>query len=249
MVKIEQLKIKKELDMQRQELRQRRLQLLINEVASGRKKKLADMVGIASSSISRMLYPKDKAGAKTITEKTTDKIEKALDLPTGWFDNVTNEHDEKTSLNTIDKIDSIYIKIYNVTASMGHGMHPSDFEIVINDMKVSKTWLRKELPQISSISNLQIIAGVGDSMYPTYSSGDLLLVDTGAVNILSDSIYVFSYNGATYVKRIFINPVDKTINVKSDNPSATDWPPLKPEELDDFIIHGRIIYAWKGFKL
>lgn len=72
--------------MDRQTHRQHKLQQLIDEVAGGRQSKLAEMVDIASTSISRMLYPKGKAGAKAITEKTTEKIERLLNLPIGWFD-------------------------------------------------------------------------------------------------------------------------------------------------------------------
>lgn len=331
--------------MDRQTHRQHKLQQLIDEVAGGRQSKLAEMVDIASTSISRMLYPKGKAGAKAITEKTTDKIERLLNLPIGWFDteiidsvnqanrrpltqaeqqhaknlavitkqwqddrkkrkerwgieaiaeslnisqsafsqfkdgkvapnlkkwgeicrffniplsdigeDLAEEAEKLTNTVTvtssvIGKSDDLFIPIRNATASMGHGMVASEFEMVVDEIKVSRTWLRRELPQITSLSNLQIIAGIGDSMSPTYDSGDLLLVDTGVKEVLSDLIYVFSYKGSTYVKRIFIDPVTSTIQVKSDNPNASNWQPLSMEDMDDFTIHGRVVYAWKGFKL
>lgn len=153
---------------------------------------------------------------------------------------ITNE-----SRNT----DDLYIPIRNVTASMGHGMVASEFEMVVDEIKVSRAWIRRELPQVTSLTNLQIIAGIGDSMSPTYDSGDLLLVDTGVKEVFSDLIYVFSYKGSTYVKRIFINPVASKIHVKSDNPAAGNWDPIAMTDMDDFTIHGRVIYAWKGFKL
>lgn len=145
--------------------------------------------------------------------------------------------------------DNAFIPIKNATASMGSGMVASEFEMVVDEIKVSRTWLRRELPQVSSISNLQIISAIGDSMSPTYNSGDMLLVDTGFKKIISDLIYVFSFQDEMYVKRIVIDPVARHIQIKSDNPSTTEWKPLAQERIDELIIHGRVIYAWKGFKL
>lgn len=234
--------------------RQERLLQLIEERANGKQSKFAELVDIASTSISRMLYPAGKAGAKAITEKTTDKIERILGLPMGWFDSqngetLSFEHVSPIKVTAKKTGDDFFIPIYNATASMGHGMTASEFEMVVDCICVNRAWLRRELPQVTSLSNLQIIAGIGDSMSPTYDSGDLLLVDTGVKNITSDLIYVFSYKDATYVKRIFVNPVASTINVKSDNKNAGDWPAIPMSDIDDFTIHGRVIYAWSGKKL
>lgn len=155
----------------------------------------------------------------------------------------------KSVVASVGKDDELFVPVYNVTASMGHGMFASEFELVVDSIRVSRAWIRRELPHVTSLANLYIIAGIGDSMSPTYDSGDLLLVDTGVKSITSDLIYAFSYKGSTYVKRIFIDPVASTLHVKSDNPSASNWQPLTMADMEDFTIHGRIIYAWKGIKL
>lgn len=147
------------------------------------------------------------------------------------------------------KNDDLYIQIKNRTASMGNGAFSDSVELVVDSLKVSKSWLRREVPNMTAYSNLQIIHTVGDSMAPTFESGDLLLVDTGFTQPISDLIYAFSLGDQLYVKRLFLNPIKKTLQVKSDNPQASNWDPLPLSELGEFIIHGRIVYAWKGRRL
>lgn len=240
--------------MDKQLFRQKRLQQLIADVADGKQSKFADLVDIASTSISRMLYSKEKQGSKAITEKTIEKIEKQLGLPAGWFDapflNDQSDFIKVTQIHpkTVND-DALFVPIRNVSASMGHGIQASEFELVVDNIEVSRAWLKRELPTVTAIKNLQIISGVGDSMSPTYQSGDLLLVDTGITDIKSDLIYVFSYIGETFVKRISIDPVEKIIIVKSDNPKIDPWKPIPLGNKGDLKIHGRVIYAWHGNKL
>lgn len=62
--------------------RRAKLKALIRERYKGVAASLANAVDIAPSSISRMLYPDDKAGRKRIGEDTIEKIEK---IHPGWF--------------------------------------------------------------------------------------------------------------------------------------------------------------------
>lgn len=180
-----------------------------------------------------------------LPDKIAIDAEERFGIPSIWLSRGIG----KNPLENSHKGDDLFIAIRNVSASMGNGLQPSEFELVVDTMRISREWARKELPKISAIQNLQIISGIGDSMSPTYHSGDLLLVDTGDCNIKSDLIYVFSYKDATYVKRIFIDPVSSSVIVKSDNPSASNWQPLSIKDLSEFIVHGRVIYAWQGKKI
>lgn len=92
--------------------------------------------------------------------------------------------------------------------------------------------------------NLSIIRVVGDSMTPTLSDGDDIVVDrsdTGAA--LRDGIYVIRHDGVLNVKRIARAP-DRRISVTSDNSSYPAWPPLARDEVD---IVGRVV--WMGRRL
>lgn len=144
--------------------------------------------------------------------------------------------------------DEFHFPISNAAGAMGDGSYAPDFEIVVDSMRVTRSWVRMELPFISNIENLAILPAVGDSMTPTYNSGDLLLIDRGAIELQSSSIYAFTFANRIFVKRLSINPVTNVVHVKSDNPLADNWD-IDESRAAELIIHGRVVYAWKAQKL
>src|SRR3546814_9741351 len=74
---------------------------------------------------------------------------------------------------------------------------------------------------------LSIIRVAGDSMAPTLSDGDDILVDGGdAAGRLRDGIYVLRMDDALMVKRIARAPGPGRIAVISDNPHYRRWDDL-----------------------
>ena len=84
-------------------------------------------------------------------------------------------------------------------------------------------WLKALTP--SAPASLSIVRVEGDSMAPTLSAGDDILVDLG---------------DALVVKRVALNPVARRVAVQSDNPAYPDWPDC---ELADINPIGRVIWA------
>lgn len=74
---------------------------------------------------------------------------------------------------------SFEVPLMNASASMGEGVDQEAQEIVVDVLRVSRTWVNKNIHPISSINNLAFIHAIGDSMMPTFNDGDILLVDTG----------------------------------------------------------------------
>jgi len=94
-------------------------------------------------------------------------------------------------------------------------------------------------------ANLSIVRVEGDSMAPTLTAGDDILVDLGdSSDRLRDGIYVLRIDDALVVKRLALNPVGRRVTVQSDNPAYPDWPdcPLK-----DINPIGRVI--WSGRRI
>lgn len=90
-------------------------------------------------------------------------------------------------------------------------------------------------------SKLSIVRVEGDSMAPTLSSGDDILVDLGdSDERLRDGIYVLRIDDSVVVKRLALNPTGRRVTVRSDNPSYPDWPDCS---LDDLKPIGRVIWA------
>ena len=93
----------------------------------------------------------------------------------------------------------------------------------------------------SPASKLSVIRVEGDSMAPTLSAGDDILVDLAdGPDRLRDGIYVLRVDGALLVKRLAIHPVGRMVTVQSDNPAYGDLPDCKLDEIDCI---GRIVWA------
>jgi phage repressor protein C with HTH and peptisase S24 domain len=88
---------------------------------------------------------------------------------------------------------------------------------------------------------LSIVRVEGDSMAPTLSAGDDILVDLGdSAERLRDGIYVLRVDDALVVKRIALHPTGRRVTVQSDNPAYSDWPDLG---VGDLNCIGRVIWA------
>ena len=130
----------------------------------------------------------------------------------------------------------------NVDASAGPGAF-NDVESAYTQIAFDERWLRRL--SRSKASDLSVIKVQGDSMTPTLSDGDDILVDTGdAADRLRDGIYVLRRDDALLVKRIAPSPASRRIIIKSDNTSYPSWPDCAIDEVD---IIGRVV--WVGRRL
>lgn len=143
--------------------------------------------------------------------------------------------------------DDVFIPISNACASMGYGREQPNFEQIVDYARVTRSWVRTELPYVSSADNLAILPALGPSMEPTFASGDLLLVDRGVTSIQNDAIYVFSLNDQTFVKRIIRNPVTRVMTAKSDNELHGSFD-IDRTHAESLFVFGMIVYAWNAKK-
>lgn len=126
----------------------------------------------------------------------------------------------------------------SVRASAGPGALPGE-ESARPYFAFDPAWLRQLT--VSPSSGLSIIRVEGDSMSPTLSAGDDILVDMAdAGERLRDGIYVLRVDGTLLVKRLAIHPVGRRVTVQSDNPAYSDLPDCG---LDEIECLGRVIWA------
>jgi phage repressor protein C with HTH and peptisase S24 domain len=129
-----------------------------------------------------------------------------------------------------------------VRASAGPGAIP-DEESPRPYFAFDPIWLRAMTG--SPGPRLSVIRVEGDSMAPTLSAGDDILVDLAdAADRLRDGIYVLRVDGTLLVKRLAIHPVGRRVTVQSDNPAYSDLPDCG---LDEIECIGRVI--WAGRKI
>ena len=188
-------------------------------------------------------------GRASFGEKVARSIEDFAQLPTGWLDQTDANSSTDLAVaneNTLQpKTDAIDIPILGVEGSMGDGSEQVD-EVVVSTLALTAQWLDKNIRPVTALSNLRFIHGYGDSMKPTFSNGDLLLVDGGIREILIDGIYVLNAHGRLFIKRVR-QRMDGKFEISSDNPTVKTVDVL--DGTHSVLILGRVVWAWNGIKL
>jgi len=130
----------------------------------------------------------------------------------------------------------------NVGASAGSGACNED-ESALAHIGFEEKWLRRLFA--GKPADLSLIKVQGDSMSPTLSDGDDILVNAGDGSTrLRDGIYVLRRDDTLLVKRLAPNPASRRIAIKSDNATYPSWPDC---QLGDIDIIGRVV--WVGRRL
>ncbi len=134
--------------------------------------------------------------------------------------------------------DLVQVPFINAHASAGHGAVTVD-ERVSARIAFRGDWLR-ELSG-GSPTGLSVIQVKGDSMTPTLSDGDDILVDRNdSAERLRDGIYVLRIDDMLNVKRIAMNPKGGGFDVRSDNTAYPTWAGCDPETV---TVIGRVVWA------
>ena len=109
--------------------------------------------------------------------------------------------------------DFIMVPRYDIAGSAGGGslIHS---EQIVDHLAFRADWVKNALGV--SRKDLVLISVKGDSMQPTLSEGDLILVDTAVREFEDSAIYVLRKGDGLFVKRVH-HKLDGTIIVKSDN--------------------------------
>jgi SOS-response transcriptional repressor LexA len=126
-------------------------------------------------------------------------------------------------------------------ASAGGGTLDED-ERAAGVMAFDARWLRHLGVRPQRVS---IIRVDGESMAPTLSDGDDIMVDhDDDAERLRDGVYVLRLDGVLMVKRIALGPLRGRFSVLSDNAHYPDWTDIDPALVD---IVGRVV--WTGRRL
>jgi phage repressor protein C with HTH and peptisase S24 domain len=131
----------------------------------------------------------------------------------------------------------VVVPQYDLGASAGPGTWPED-ERARSHLAFDAKWLRRLAGDPRQLSMIKV---EGDSMLPTLSDGDEILVDRGDGSArLRDGIYVLRMEGALMVKRLALNPAARRVSVRSDNPVYPSWDDCDPADVD---VIGRVVWV------
>lgn len=137
-----------------------------------------------------------------------------------------------------------YVRVprYEVAASAGGGAFVES-EQIVDYLSFRSEWVRNALGV--SLNALALINVIGDSMEPTLSDGDVVLLDTTLRGVQDSAIYVMQLNGTLLVKRIQ-HRLDGSLEVMSDN-SRYKPETVSGEAINQLKIIGRVV--WAGRKM
>jgi phage repressor protein C with HTH and peptisase S24 domain len=176
-----------------------------------------------------------KGTPRQLRERERRTLARYFQIPEAMLGGLPDDYDAKFG-------ELVPVTRVAVRASAGPGAIP-DEERMRPYFAFESRWL-KALTN-SSAAKLSIIRVEGDSMAPTLSAGDDILVDLAdGPDRLRDGIYVLRVDGALLVKRLAIHPVGRRVTVQSDNPAYGDLPDCGLDEIDCI---GRVI--WSGRKI
>ena len=140
----------------------------------------------------------------------------------------------------------ISVSVLANVASMGRGSDMQDDDIVTGALTLSPKWIGETL-RPSRPDALRFVHSHGDSMFPTFSSGDVLLVDTGSIEISgSGGVFVLSAHDELFVKRVS-RRMDGSFEVSSDNPAHKTVDTLNGDHA--VTVLGRVVWVWNGRKM
>lgn len=151
--------------------------------------------------------------------------------------------DESELNNFVIENNSISVPLLSATGSMGNGNLNHDADMVIDVLRLTKNWIDKTMPSVSSVSNLRFIHAMGDSMSPTFNDGDILLVDSGIHDVVIDGVYVLQAHDRLFIKRVR-RRIDGEYEISSDNSSVKTVDILNGQH--EVQVKGRVVWLWNG---
>lgn len=160
---------------------------------------------------------------------------------------ITGEGDERSSsaasrpeqLLGGDAGDFVMVPRYDVHGSAGNGsvIHS---EQIVDHLAFRAEWVRNALGVAQK--DLALISVKGDSMEPTLSNGDLILVDTSARHVEDSAIYVLNSPKGLFVKRLQ-HKLSGEVVVKSDNAAQYEPEVYDPDAAALLSVVGRVVWA------
>lgn len=196
---------------------------------------LARSIGVTQPSINKII------NGDTLNPRNILEIANALDVDVQWLKTGKGqEPDFDTLAKREPEEEPIRIEVLDVEVSAGHGSYlSSDFMEVISAIEYAPMSFHQLFngynPKFIHLVNVK-----GDSMSPTFESGDLLFVDTSINYYNGDGVYVFAYGDTLHVKRLQM--AGDELLVISDNPAYRDWA-INQENEYKFHVKARVLLS------
>jgi len=159
--------------------------------------------------------------------------EKTVDTSPSHLAHIQNDTHE-------DDDQYVLINAYDIYASAGHG-NDIGHEERKEPVPFRKSWIRQ---QGYNPERLAIIYASGDSMEPTISDNDVILIVLSNGEAPRDGLHVLRLGDGLFVKRLQFDPLG-IVHISSDNPAYKSTI-ISKEDRDQLHIIGRVIWIGKN---
>lgn len=180
---------------------------------------------------------------KSFGAKVARATERSLGMPDFYLEGVLQEKAVAARVRSVtlrEGATDFVIQQFDAGGAMGHGVTLPEQPGVIHSWRVSPEWVQKNVRGYTSLANLCIVTGFGDSMRPLYNPGDPLLVDRGVRRVEMDSVFFFRLGDEGFIKRLQRIPGEGLVAI-SDNPRYREWT-IRDDM--DFELFGRVLKVW-----
>lgn len=148
------------------------------------------------------------------------------------------------SQNKSEPVQGGFVMFPRYELQVGDGLERHiESEQIVDSISFKEDWVQNFLrvPR----ENLALMTVKGDSMNPTLSDGDMVLVDLRGARIEDSAIYVLEFEEALMVKRIQ-RKLDGSVIIKSDN-HLYEPEVLQKDRVESLKIIGRVV--WSGRRM
>lgn len=168
----------------------------------------ADKIGISAQS-----YNNYKRNVRSIPVEVLQKIKEVFNISVEWV-LTGNGHMLAGELGNYSNSSSVKVNIIKAGAGTAILNYEDDEEML--------SFPRKFLSfNVKDGEHLTAVEIDGDSMYPTLSHGNYVLLDS-TEQFQNNGIYCINLNGWVQVKRLYYNPIENKLTIISDNSNYPD---------------------------
>ncbi|CAA0097801.1 putative HTH-type transcriptional regulator [BD1-7 clade bacterium] len=224
-------------DEDKVDIRENGISTRINEIASavGGKKQLAKMTGVSESQLHRYVSDDHDLKLTVLLAMAEAGGVNLLWLATG--EGPRSMDDSGVVAVPKDELaEFALIPGYDIQVSAGHGAFP-DSEQPTRRLAFRHRWLKF---RGLSENDLVLVYASGDSMEPTISNNNTLMVDTSDTKLLDGSVYVIRHDGHLLVKRTQYAP-GQGVWLISDNKQYEKLL-VNIDETPDMEVVGRVVW-------
>jgi phage repressor protein C with HTH and peptisase S24 domain len=187
-----------------------------------RAKKMSQVTLAKSLGVTQSVVSDWERGELQSWREYEEPLSRLLDRPVGWFRDQVVESDQVRVLENADLPSLVEVVEYDVRLSAGPGLIPTNEE-------TRRVW---PLPRFLIVDMLGLDPDrtamqevIGDSMEPTLSSGDYVLIDLSDRRIGLPGVFAVWDGDALVCKRVerIFGEEPRRVLIKSDNPLHREY--------------------------